>query len=133
MTVFEQLLMTCRKSHEHRGNPRTAFDIAVRSLPSLPKALLYYLATPIDSRKPSTGTTELGEGRRTLGAEDLLGGDLGETVGQGEGQVLGQELLDVRALDVVGLLELNNAEDLEDAVSSVRPTCGLGGNIRGSI
>lgn len=33
-------------------------------------------------------------------------------MGQGEGQVLGQELLDVGALDIVGLLKLNDAEDL---------------------
>lgn len=33
-------------------------------------------------------------------------------MGQGEAQVLGQELLDVGALDIVGLLELDDAEDL---------------------
>jgi hypothetical protein len=33
-------------------------------------------------------------------------------VGERERQLLGDELLDVRPLDVLGLLELNNAEDL---------------------
>lgn len=33
-------------------------------------------------------------------------------MGQREAQVLGQELLDVGALDIVGLLELDDAEDL---------------------
>lgn len=32
---------------------------------------------------------------------------------QREGEVLGQELLDVRALDIVGLLELDDTEDLD--------------------
>lgn len=36
-----------------------------------------------------------------------------EAVGERELQALGGELLDVRALDVVGLLELDDAEDLE--------------------
>lgn len=34
-------------------------------------------------------------------------------MGKGEGQVLGQELLDVRALDIIGLLDLNNTENLK--------------------
>lgn len=34
-------------------------------------------------------------------------------MGQREGQVLGKELLDVGALDIVRLLELDDAEDLE--------------------
>lgn len=36
---------------------------------------------------------------------------------QREGEVLGGELLDVGALDIVGLLELDDAEDLSPAVS----------------
>ena len=38
-------------------------------------------------------------------------------MGQGEGEVLGEELSDVGALDVVGLLDLDNAEDLKGLVS----------------
>jgi hypothetical protein len=34
-------------------------------------------------------------------------------VGERERQLLGDELLDVRPLDVLSLLELNNAEDLD--------------------
>lgn len=33
-------------------------------------------------------------------------------MGQREGEVLGEELLDVGALDIVGLLELDDTEDL---------------------
>lgn len=47
-----------------------------------------------------------------LRAEDLLVADLGDTVGERESEFLGDELLDVGALDVLGLLELDNLEDL---------------------
>jgi hypothetical protein len=43
-------------------------------------------------------------------------------VGQREGQVLGQKLLDVGALDIVGLLELDDAEDLDELSAQ----CGAG-------
>ena len=33
-------------------------------------------------------------------------------MGEGEGKALGEELLDVGALDIVGLLELDDLEDL---------------------
>lgn len=33
-------------------------------------------------------------------------------MGEGEGELLGDKLLDVGALDVLGLLELNDLEDL---------------------
>ena len=94
-----------------------------------------------ENQLPRTTTTKLGESRGALGAEDLLAGDLGDTVGERESQVLGQELLDVRALDVVGLLELDNTEDLSRAVSiscyfpmMPFPLVGLGRgeNVRGS-
>ena len=49
---------------------------------------------------------------RALRAEDLLGADSRDAVGQGESELLGDELLDVGALDVLGLLNLDNAEDL---------------------
>lgn len=60
-------------------------------------------------------------------------------MGQGEGQVLGQELLDVRALDIVGLLELDDTEDLGRAGLSAFPFAtrviasglGVGIDIRG--
>lgn len=38
-------------------------------------------------------------------------------MGKRESEILGDELLDVRALDVVGLLDLDNAEDLRVHVS----------------
>ena len=39
-------------------------------------------------------------------------------MGEGEGELLGDELLDVGALDVLGLLELNDLEDLYGEVSA---------------
>ena len=38
-------------------------------------------------------------------------------VGEGEGEVLGHELLDIGALDIVALLDLDNLEDLQQVVS----------------
>ena len=58
-------------------------------------------------------TIPLSESRRALGAEELLGAVARDTVGEGELEVLGDELLDVRPLDVLGLLELDDAENLE--------------------
>lgn len=75
------------------------------------------------SHKPPTTThitrenPNLCEGRRAGGAEDLLVADTGDTVGKGESEILGDELLDVGALDVLGLLDLDNAEDLRYCVS----------------
>ncbi len=54
----------------------------------------------------------LSKSRRPLRAEDLLCGDLRNTVGQGELQVLGDELLDVGTLDVISLLQLDDTQDL---------------------
>lgn len=69
------------------------------------------------SHKPPTihiipETTNLCECGGTGGAEDLLVADTGDTVGERERETLGDELLDVRALDVFGLLNLDNAENL---------------------
>jgi hypothetical protein len=47
-----------------------------------------------------------------VGSEDLAASLLADAVGQRELEVLGEELLDVRATDVVGLLDLNDLEDL---------------------
>lgn len=48
-----------------------------------------------------------------MSGEDLLAGGLGDTVGQRELEVLGEELLDVRAADLVGLLDLDDLDDLQ--------------------
>lgn len=61
---------------------------------------------------PKTMTILLSESRRTLGAEELLGAALRDTVGERELEVLGDELLDVRPPDVLSLLELDDAENL---------------------
>lgn len=65
------------------------------------------LAQP--SSKPITFLSESG---RSLRGEQLLGAGLGNTVGERELEVLGDELLDVGALDVGGLLNLNDTENL---------------------
>lgn len=57
----------------------------------------------------------LSKGGWSLCAEDLGGRGLGDTVGERELEVLGEELADVRALDVLGLLKLDNTDDLERA------------------
>lgn len=61
--------------------------------------------------QPRLGTLSSKSGW-ALRAEDLLVADLGDTVGEREGEFLGDELLDVGALDVLGLLKLDNLEDL---------------------
>lgn len=66
---------------------------------------------------PETRNT-LSEGGRSLCAEHLRVASLGNTMRQREGQALLEELLDVRALDVFGLLDLNNAKDLMEEVST---------------
>ena len=58
----------------------------------------------VESRWPGSG-------------EDLLGGLLGDTVGERELEVLCEELLDVWAADVIGLLNLDDLEDLYTVVS----------------
>jgi hypothetical protein len=50
-------------------------------------------------------------------------------VGEGEAQVLLGELADVRSLDVLGLLELDDTEDLKYAVSN----CDAGSVVRGEF
>lgn len=66
------------------------------------------LAQP--SSKPITFLSESGW---SLRAEQLLSAGLGDAVGERELQVLGNQLLDVGALDVGGLLDLNNTEDVD--------------------
>ena len=58
-------------------------------------------------------TIRLVESRWTLGGEDLLAGGLGDAMWEWELEVLGEELLDVWALDIISLLELNDLEDLD--------------------
>jgi len=52
-----------------------------------------------------------------VGSEDLLANGLGDAVGKGELEVLGEELLDVGAADVLGLLDLDDLDDLQGSVS----------------
>ena len=69
-------------------------------------------------------TRHLEEGGRANGGEDLLG-LRGVAVRQRELEVLGQKLLDVGAADVLGLLNLNDLEDVD------RPEAGTvtGGHV----
>lgn len=69
-----------------------------------------------DPSTPSTPKTiRLEEGGRAVGREDLLASLRGVAVGQRELEVLGEELLDVGAADVLGLLNLNDLEDVDGA------------------
>jgi len=54
-------------------------------------------------------------------------------VRQRESEVLGKELLDVRTLDVVGLLELNDTENLDGCQYCAVITCYPPEKARGSI
>lgn len=68
---------------------------------------------PAEPAQPSSKSkTLLSESGRSLGAEDLLGALLGDAVGEREAQALLRELADVGSLDVLGLLDLGNSEDL---------------------
>jgi len=53
-----------------------------------------------------------------VGSEDLLGGGLGDTVREGELEVLLEKLLQVRTLDVGRLLNLDNLENLYILINS---------------
>lgn len=61
---------------------------------------------------PKPLTSHLCEGRRPRVSEDLLASRLGGAVRQRELEVLGEELLDVGAADVLGVVDLDNLEDL---------------------
>lgn len=95
--------MNTRVNH-HQGQ-RSLFALCQERRPSPPEAQ--------SSTSTTKRTTNLGESRRAGGGEDLLLADLGDTVGQREAEVLAEELLDVRTLDIVGLLELDDTEDLD--------------------
>lgn len=58
--------------------------------------------------------SHLSEGRRPRVSKQLLASGLGGTVRERELDVLAEELLDVWAADAVGLLDLNNLDDLYD-------------------
>ena len=78
---------------------------------------LYWQTLPFHAISPATSTQQIGtrlvESRGAVSSEDLLAGSLGNAVGQRELEVLGEELLDVRAADVVGLGDLDDLEDLQ--------------------
>ena len=63
-----------------------------------------------ENRKDNTEKILRLEGGWPSGSEDLLAG--GDAVGQRELEILGHKLLDVRAADVGGLLDLNDLENL---------------------
>jgi hypothetical protein len=63
--------------------------------------------------KPSTPShTRSIESWWSFGGKELLANCLGDAVRKREFEVLGEELLDIWSLDVVGLLEFNNLENL---------------------
>lgn len=64
----------------------------------------------------TTHSLHLGEGGWSGGGKDLLSGELGGAMREGELEVLGEELSDVRAADEVGLLDFDNFQDLDITV-----------------
>ena len=57
------------------------------------------------------------ESRRSLSGEDLGASGFGNAVRKRELEVLGEKLLDIWALDIFGLFELNDLKDLGRIVS----------------
>ena len=57
---------------------------------------------------------------RSMSGEQSLAGGLGHTVRKRKFEVLGEQLFDVRALDIIGLLKLDDFEDLWSQSMSVR-------------
>lgn len=55
-----------------------------------------------------------------MSGEQSLAGGLGHTVRKRKFEVLGEQLFDVRALDIIGLLKLDDFEDLWSQSMSVR-------------
>ena len=68
------------------------------------------LRATLSRDQPTSSDRRRLEGAGTRGDEGRA--RLGDAVGERELEVLGDELADVGALDVLGLLELDNAEDL---------------------
>lgn len=69
---------------------------------------LFIHTTPL----PKPLALHLCKGRRPRVGEQLLASRLDGTVRQGEFEVLGEELLDVGAADVFGVVDLDDLEDL---------------------
>lgn len=80
-------------------------------------AIYFYSSTPlilIFSRTLHKGKkgNRLSKGRWSRGSEDLLVGGLGDTMWEWELEALGEKLFDVWASDALGLLDLDDLEDL---------------------
>jgi len=78
------------------------------------------------------------EGAWPLGGKDLAADTGGETVGKRELEFWGEELLDVWALDIVGLLDHGDPEDVNRSESSTVTGChvlvqGLNGSGSGKF
>ena len=61
---------------------------------------------------PPLSDPHLSKSGRSMSGEQSLARGLGHTVRKREFEVLGEQLFDVRALDIIGLLELDNFKDL---------------------
>jgi len=86
------------------------------SYQSVLRARLHARSTSFRSHltKPrNTDARPLIESRRATSRKNLLGDGLGDAVRQGEGKVLLEELLDVRALYLVRAGDFGNLEDLK--------------------
>lgn len=71
----------------------------------------YYRNTVIHPLSPQIPKSHLSKGRGPRVSVELLA-RRGSAVGQRELEVLGEELLDVRAADAVGVVDLDDLEDL---------------------
>ena len=91
--------------------PSTLCSPIMRCLPCDPTLPRILEQKPRNTLRSEAG--HLVESRRPVGSEDLLAALLGGVaVGQRELEVLGEELLEVGAADVVGLLDLDDLQDL---------------------
>lgn len=72
----------------------------------------------------------LSKSRGSLRAEQLLAADLANAVGQGEAKIFREELLDVGALDIIALLEFDDAENLDARFSKLLGQLQFGSQVR---
>ena len=92
-----------------------SFNILHPNIAMVACRFLFAIPSKTQMQQPTRKrTARLEESGWSGGSEDLLAGGLGDTVWQRELEVLGEELLDVWAADVVGLGDLNDLEDLDE-------------------
>ena len=94
---------------------REAFNSAYVYYRSITSSLVRSLLKqdlPAMSNLSRNHISHLGKSRRSMSSKDVLGGTFRDTVRKREFEVLGKELFEIGALDIIGLFELNDFEDL---------------------